>query len=425
MAVPRLLPQRLTANARRVVVRPFTLSREPRALNPPQIDRVTRIVKAVREMDNRTCQAELALVLADFENRHREIRSVFFERYNEIARELQLNEELREGDKLLIGAFFCHEYSFGAAALMNPSAVPHPNQDGVKPGELRFLMSLRAVGEGHISSIAFREGLLHGDGTITLSPDSDFAVAAGPAEEVDGHVVVRRRPHASLAETVIFPVTPAQRNGIEDLRLVRFAENSGDVSYYGTYTAYSGTTIASEFFATNDFQTIELRPLKGSAARGKGMALFPRKLNGSYAMIGREDNENLFLLHSEDLMTWNGGELILQPLHPWELVQLGNCGSPIEIDEGWLLLTHGVGAMRKYSIGAVLLDKADPTKVLGRSRAPLLSPSDDEREGYVPNVVYTCGALVHAGQLFLPYGIADSAVGFATIALSDVLGDLG
>ena len=264
----------------------------------------------------------------DFENRHREIRSVFLDRFNEIAHELQLTGEFRETDKLLIGAYFCHEYSFGAAALMNPSVVPHPDQDGLAAGELRFLLSLRAVGEGHISSIAFREGVLHGDGNITLAPDSDFAVAAGPAEWNDGYVTVRRRPNASLAETVIFPMTPAQRNGLEDLRMLRFIPDRGSAVYYGTYTAYSGTAIASELFITTDFQSFEFRPLKGAAVRNKGMAMFPRKLDGAYAMISRQDNENLFLLRSDDLLTWEAGDMILSPLHPWELMQIGNCGPP-------------------------------------------------------------------------------------------------
>jgi predicted GH43/DUF377 family glycosyl hydrolase len=425
MPAPCLLPQRLTANARRVVVRPFQMAPEPRGLNPVQLARARRIVDAVRAMNNRTCQAELALVLADFEARHREIRRVFLDRYEQVAAELELSDRLREVEKALIGAYFCHEYSFEAAALMNPSVVPHLDQSGLASGELRFVMSLRAVGEGHISSITFREGVLHADGSMTLAPSADFAVAAEVERADAGGVTVRRREGSSLDETVIFPVTPAQRNGLEDLRLVRFEDDDRGATYCGTYTAYSGTAIASELLTTRDFDRFELRPLAGEAARNKGMALFPKRLDGAYAMIGRQDNENLFLLRSDDLLRWEGGEKLLAPLHPWELVQIGNCGAPIEIDEGWLVLTHGVGAMRKYSIGAVLLDRADPAKVLGRSRAPLLSPSDEDREGYVPNVVYSCGGLVHAGRLFLPYGVADSAVAFASIALDDVLEGLG
>lgn len=423
MTVPRLLPQRLKAIASRVVVRPFQLAPEPRNANPVQTDRVRRVIETVRHMDNRTCQSELALVMADFGDRHREIRAVFLERFDEIAAEIGLNDECRESDRLLIGAYFCHEYSFGAAALMNPSVVPHPDQRDTAAGDLRILLSLRAVGEGHISSIAFREGTLHADGTIDLDQDSDFAVAAMPVEISANSVTIRRRPHAALSETVIFPVTPAQRNGIEDLRLVKF-QDGGDPVYYGTFTAYSGTAIASELFETRDFQTFELRKMHGTATHHKGLALFPRKLDGLYATIGRLDSESLFLLRSDDLLSWNDGAKILGPLHPWELIQIGNCGSPIELAEGWLVLTHGVGAMRKYCVGAALLDKRDPTQVLGRTAIPLLSPSDDDREGYVPNVVYTCGALVHERILLLPYGIADSAVGFASINVSDVLAGL-
>lgn len=423
MTVPRLLPQRLKANASRVVVRPFQLAPEPRNANPIQVDRVRRVIDSVRQMDNRTCQSELALVMADFGDRHREIRAVFLERFDEVAAEVGLNEECRESDRLLIGAYFCHEYSFGAAALMNPSVVAHPDQRDAAGGDLRILLSLRTVGEGHISSIAFREGMLHADGTIDLDQDSDFAVAAVPTESSANSVTVRQRPNALLSETVIFPVTPAQRNGLEDLRLVRFEED-GTPTYYGTFTAYSGTSISSELFVTRDFQSFDLRKMRGTATNHKGLALFPRKLDGLYAMIGRLDSESLFLLHSDDILTWNDGPKILSPFHPWELIQIGNCGSPIEIAEGWLLLTHGVGAMRKYCVGAALLDKRDPSQVLGRTAMPLLSPSDDDREGYVPNVVYTCGALVHQRILLLPYGIADSSVGFASIDVADVLASL-
>lgn len=424
MAVPRLLPQRLTANASRVVVRPFQLAQEPRSANPLQMDRVRRVIAAVREMDNRTCQSELALVMADFGDRHREIRSVFLERFAEIAAETGLGGECRESDQLLIGAYFCHEYSFGAAAMMNPSVVLHPEQNGVAPGDVRILLSLRAVGEGHISSIAFREATLHPGGDITLDPDSDFAVAAVPTQITPDVVTLKRRPNALLPETVIFPVTPAQRNGLEDLRLVRFVHEDGRIEFFGTFTAYSGTAISSELFVTGDFHSFELRRLGGPATQHKGMALFPRKLDGQFAVIGRLDNESLFLLRSDDLASWGGGEKFVSPQFAWELIQMGNCGAPIEIDEGWLVLTHGVGAMRKYCIGALLLDKRNPAKVLGRTQAPIISPSDDDREGYVPNVVYTCGGLVHSRILLVPYGIADTSIAFASFDVADVLASL-
>lgn len=421
----QLLPQRLYPDASRVVVRNFQLAVEPRGLNPASQARARRIVETVQAMDNRTVQAELSLVMADFENRHREMRHFFEERYAGIAADLGLIEPLREAERLLIGAYFCHEYSFEAAALMNPSVVPHPDQSGIAPGEIRFLLSLRAVGEGHISSITFREGILSDQGELRLTDDSPFAVASRPEIGEDGRVWAVRDGDGPLDETVLLPVTPAQRNGLEDLRLVHFTDADEGPLWYGTYTAFSGQAIASEMLITRDFRRFELRPLSGPAARNKGMALFPRKIDGDYAMLGRQDNENLFLIRSNDLFHWDEGVRIAGPLNPWELVQIGNCGSPVELDEGWLVLTHGVGPMRKYAIGAMLLDKDDPTRVIGRSRVPLLSPSDAERAGYVPNVVYTCGALAHAGRLFVPYGIADSAVGFASIELDELLTSLG
>lgn len=411
---------RLRPNPARVVIRNFQAAPETGRLNPASQARARRIIEAVQALDNRTIQAELSLVLGDFENRHREIRRFFEERYDTIAQELGLSDPLREAERELIGAYFCHEYSFEAAALMNPSVVPHPDQSGLRDGEVRFLLSLRAVGEGHISSITFREGILSADGDIDLFETTRFAVAARPETRTDGSVSLSRHP-GGLDETVLFPVTAAQRNGLEDLRLVRFQEGNEPPVYYGTYTAYSGSAIASELLVTHDFQRFDLHPLSGSAARNKGMALFPRRIDGAYTMIGRQDNENLFLLRSDDLFHWEEGKLLAQPIYPWELVQIGNCGAPVETDAGWLVLTHGVGPMRKYALGAMLLDKNDPGRVLGRSRVPLLSPSDAEREGYVPNVVYTCGALVHNDLLFVPYGVADSSVAFATVKLDELL----
>lgn len=421
----QLLPQRLYPNARRVVVRNFQLASEPRGLNPTSQARVRRVIETVQAMDNRTVQSELSLVLGDFENRHREVRRFFEERYAGIAADMGLVEPLRDAERLLIGAYFCHEYSFQAAALMNPSVVQHPDQSGLAPGEIRFLLSLRAVGEGHISSITFREGVLSDQGELRLAEESHLTVASRPEIGEEGHVWLVRQGDGPLDETVLLPATSAQRNGLEDLRLVHFDDPGNGPLWYGTYTAFSGTSIASEMLVTRDFRRFELRPLSGPAARNKGMALFPRKIGGGYAILGRQDNENLFLIRSDDLFHWEEGERIAGPLHPWELIQIGNCGSPIELDEGWLVLTHGVGPMRKYAIGAMLLDKDNPSHVLGRSRVPLLSPSDAEREGYVPNVVYTCGALAHAGRLFIPYGIADSAVGFASIEIAELLTSLG
>ncbi len=327
------------------------------------------------------------------------------------------------GDKRqqLIGAYFCHEYSYAAAALMNPSIVPHPDQSGLDKRTVRILMSLRAVGEGHISSIAFREGLVSSNGAFELAPEPPFATAADAPDldtiRGDGPATVYRQEDTNLSGMVIFPVTPAQANGLEDLRLTQFTHDDGAQEYFGTYTAYSGRNIRSELMRTTNFREIELIPMTGDASRNKGMALFPRRINGRYAMLGRQDNENIWLLYSDDITNWNGGEMLLTPRYPWEFTQIGNCGSPIEVDEGWLVLSHGVGPVRNYSIGAFLLDKDDPSRVLARTPEPIIRPNAQAREGYVPNVVYSCGGLVHGRTLVLPYAIADS---ITTVATMDV-----
>ncbi len=427
MSLLEILPIRMVAEPDRVVIRPFHVVADPRP-RPNETNRAQRIVKAVLDMDMRTCQSELALVNRDFGQRHWQTRQVFMQRYEELRDHMLLDDTMREERKELIGAYFCHEYSYTSAALMNPSVVPHPDQSGMMDGALRVVLSLRAVGEGHISSIAFREGILNHQGGFDLAPRPPFSIAARETEaasEANGMVTTAERfAEASLSGTVIFPFTQQQRNGLEDLRLVRLEDEEDGPIYCGTYTAFSGSNIASELLVTRDFRTFELKPMSGAAARNKGMAIFPRKVNGKYAVIGRLDGENLYFLQSDDLLHWETGTEILAPIYPWELVQSGNCGSPIEIDEGWLLLTHGVGAMRKYSIGAVLLDKEDPTRVIARTAQPILSPSDEDREGYVPNVVYTCGALVHNRRLFMPFGVADSSVGFSFIDIDELLASM-
>jgi predicted GH43/DUF377 family glycosyl hydrolase len=421
------LPDRLQAEPGRVVIRPFHIAADPNA--PPETSRARRIINAVLEMDMRTCQAELALVNKDFGQRHWQTREVYLDRYEQLKADNGLPDDLREERKALIGAYFCHEYSFTSAALMNPSIVPHPDQSGLLDGSMRIVMSLRAVGEGHISSICFREGILGANGDFSLMTPPPFAVAARaremPSPDNNMSTTAMSFREASLSGTVIFPFTSQQRNGLEDLRLLRLETEDGPPIYCGTYTAYSGYDIASEMLITEDFRTFRLQPLSGAAARHKGLALFPRKIDGVYAAIGRLDGENLYYLTSKDFLHWEEeGQPMLKPQFPWELVQMGNCGAPIEIDEGWLLLTHGVGAMRKYCIGAALLDKDDPTKVLGRTPHPLLSPSDDDREGYVPNVVYTCGAIAHGRRIFMPYAVADSSVTFCWVDIDTLLSEL-
>jgi predicted GH43/DUF377 family glycosyl hydrolase len=415
---------RLYANPARVVIRPFHLAWQTHNAEP---ERARRLIASVLDLDARTVRSELGLVFRDFEARHWQTREVFIARFEELEEQLGLSgKSLSAARKELIGAYFCHEYSYAAAALMNPSVVPHPDQSGLSAGACRIVLSLRAVGEGHISSIAFREGVVTPKRELDLMPEPPFATAAaarpGRAIAGGGPVSVRRHPKTTLSGTVIFPVTEAQRHGLEDLRLVRFTHPNGGTEWIGTYTAYSGAGISCELMRTEDFRRFDLIPLTGTAALHKGLALFPRMIGGRYVMSGRQDGENIFLHRSDRLDHWDDGELILKPRFPWELIQIGNCGSPIELDEGWLLLTHGVGAMRKYSIGAVLLDKDDPAKVLGRTPEPILSPLDHEREGYVPNVVYTCGAQKVGDDLFVPYGVADSSIAFAFMGVKELLG---
>jgi predicted GH43/DUF377 family glycosyl hydrolase len=415
-------PLRLQADPSRVVVRPFHIAIEGGS-TPGRPGRVRRIVDAVLALDEVAAEAELELVLRDFEARHWQTRNVFETRFSAIEKGLGLDRQAISPIKQqLIGAYFCHEYSYAAAALMNPSIIAHPDQSGLSDGAVRIAMSLRAVGEGHISSVAFREGIIGPGAHFELMAEPPFATSADTARELgNGAIEVHRHRDSSLSGTVLFPMTEAQRNGLEDLRLVEFTHEDGSTEWLGTYTAYNGSAIRSELLRTRDFRSFILAPMSGPAARNKGMALFPRKVGGEYMMIGRQDGENLFLLRSDRLDHWGEGELLLTPEYPWEMVQIGNCGSPIEIDEGWILLTHGVGAMRKYSIGAVLLDKEDPSKILARMTVPLLSPADEDREGYVPNVVYTCGGLRSGDLLFIPYGVADSSVAFAFVSIPDLV----
>ena len=418
---------RLHADPSRVVVRPFHIGWAPGGASS---GRTERLVGEVLELSVQDTRAELETVLKDFEARHWQTRRVFMTRYDEIEELMGLDgAEIGDEKRQLIGAYFCHEYSYAAAALMNPSAVPHFDQSGMPPGSMRILMSLRAVGEGHISSVAFREGIITASHELKLAPEPPFATAAdvqGSDEEQvpSGPVTVYRHRDSTLSGTVIFPITAAQSKGLEDLRLVHFTHDDGAVEWLGTYTAYNGSQIQSELLRTRDFRSFDLVPMTGPAARNKGIALFPRPVGGRYLAIGRQDGENLFLLDSDRLTHWEEGTRILEPHYPWELVQIGNCGPPIELDEGWLLLTHGVGAMRKYSIGAVLLDKDDPGKIIGRTEHPILAAADQDREGYVPNVVYSCGAIRHGDCLFLPYGVADSSVAFAFVPINGLVASM-
>ncbi|WP_081504339.1 glycoside hydrolase family 130 protein [Sphingomonas sp. PAMC 26621] len=367
----------------------------------------------------------LSEVSSGLKDRHRDVDATFRRRFEDLRPMLVDIDSVDAPRRELIGALFMEEYAFEAAALFNPSAVLHPDQQDVPPGCLRFVMSLRGIGEGHVSSVSFRTGIWTIGGGVEIDP-------VGPITQppvIDAAAVRAEMPHLKLncggshviSETVLFPVLPTQRQGIEDVRLVRFVEGNGEVTYYGTYTAFDGMQARSEMLVGTDFRSWEMRKLTGDAVGAKGMALFPRRINDRYFMLGRQDNESIWLLSSDDLFTWNAGAKLIEPRFPWEAVQMGNCGSPVEIDEGWLVLTHGVGAVRNYSIGACLLDRDDPSRVIARTPEPILSPSPEERDGYVPNVVYSCGAVVHGRELLIPYGVADSFTAFATARVDDLL----
>lgn len=411
----------------RVVVRPFKPATEPRDLNPTDKTRANHIVDRVLALDATTAAAQLTEVLENFQGRHRNLLETFEARADEMEEAFLHHATFSKTQRRLVGAYFLNEYSFEASALFNPSIVPHPDQTDASEGGRRFILSLRAVGEGHISSLTFRSGCIAADGSVTIDPTVRLASVPKVISRVPGSdgdsVEVVFKAEEDVSERVIFPITDSQSNGIEDARFVQF-DDDGRKVYYATYTAYSGRAIRSELIETSDFVSFRMSPLRGSAARNKGMALFPRRIEGRYAMIARQDNENLYLIYSDDLHSWDGGKAILKPQFPWEFVQIGNCGSPIELDQGWLLLTHGVGPVRKYSIGAALLDKADPSKVLARSREPLVRPEPSEREGYVPNVVYTCGAMRHGERIVLPYAVSDTFSNFATIKISTLLGTM-
>jgi predicted GH43/DUF377 family glycosyl hydrolase len=408
----------------RVIVRPFKPATEPRDLNPTDKTRANHIVARVLSLDPKVAASLLADVLENFQGRHRNLLETFELRADEMEDALAAHVTFSEIQRQLLGAYFLNEYSFEASALFNPSIVAHPDQRGTPEGGLRFILSLRAVGEGHVSSLTFRTGTIAADGSLAVDPTTRLASSPRIGNRISGplgdEVEVIFKEGLDISERVIFPITESQSQGIEDARFVEFSDG-GRKTYYATYTAYTGRAIRSELLETSDFLSFRMLPLHGTAARNKGMALFPRRIDGKYAMIARQDNENLYLIYSNDLYRWDGGQVILKPQFPWEFVQIGNCGSPIELDEGWLLLTHGVGPVRKYSIGAALLDKKDPTKVLARSVEPLLRPEPSEREGYVPNVVYTCGAMRHNDQIILPYAVSDTYSNFATIEIAALM----
>lgn len=421
----RTLPQILRPDPTRVVIRPFTPAEDPTGADSVQRSRIGRVVERVLALAPAALEANLSNVLSSLRHRHRDVDQILMRRYHEIAGRHLKGRAVSARQAMLIGAYMSEEYAFEAAALFNPSAVLHPDQTDVAPGAVRLILSLRAVGEGHVSSITFRTGVLSGQNRLRLTEPAPVMVAPRidvlPGSSADRPISLAYGPDVDTTAIVLFPVTVHQKHGMEDLRLVRFVEDDGKICYYGTYTALGGVTHRQELLRTTDFTSFELSPLKGAAAETKGLALFPHRIGGQFAMLGRQDHDGIWFLQSPDLETWETGARIVEPRFPWELVQIGNCGSPIEIAEGWLVMLHGVGPVRNYAIGACLLDKTDPSRLLARTNKPLISTSPKNRDGYVPNVVYSCGGIAHARTLFFPYGVADSYTAFAAIDIDHLL----
>jgi predicted GH43/DUF377 family glycosyl hydrolase len=457
-------------------------------------ERAIATIQSILAMTENEVRLSLSSVLRDYSLRHRNISAIFERHFNKIAHLfVQLNMDANSLDnklRMLIGSYFTMEYSVDSAALFNPSIVEHPYQSELDPGEKRVIISLRATGEGHISSIVFRTGILDKNGNLTLEPmgnmleeaqqikrhiydkksftkklkEMDFQSIVPPALILDklgdtftygelsksaqeartslhlaadkellisqivwlasSHYELQFSLDTNISERVIFPVSINEKNGIEDARFVKFTDDNGDIIYYATYTAYNGSTILPKLLYTKDFYHFNSLPVHGEIAQNKGMALFPRKINGKYAMLCRLDGFNNYIAFSDTVNIWREAKLIQQPKFPWEIIQIGNCGSPIETDKGWLVLTHGVGPMREYAIGASLFDLNNPEIEIGRLKSPLLSPNEKEREGYVPNVVYSCGSMIHNDKLILPYAMSDYASTYATINLNELLDEL-
>jgi predicted GH43/DUF377 family glycosyl hydrolase len=402
----------------RTVIRPFSFG-YPAAFDTTPT-RTQDVAARVMALEPATRDRMLQLLTEAMAVRHRNVNEVFLRRFEEVKGELTDMQIEEQRDKLLLGAYYSQEYAFESAALFNPSIVTLPDQDP-NDDSVRFIISLRGVGEGHISSVTFRTGTWDGGTNLVVDPPSSQGVPPRIESDNDGWVRMRADDSQDISETVIFPILPSQRQGVEDLRLVRFTDHDGVESVIGTYTAYDGKSARAELLRGIDQRTFEMRALTGEMSGYKGMALFPRRVDGRFAMIGRQDSVNMWLLYSDDLYNWDEGSRIMGPKYPWEFVQIGNCGSPIEIDEGWLVFTHGVGLIRGYCVGACLLDKDDPSKVLARTASPLLFPSAEQRGGYVPNVTYSCGALLHRRQILLPYAVGDEYSAFATGSVDDLL----
>lgn len=478
---------RLVPDARRVIAKPFLPGEE---VYPDGSSRLRLVLDRIMGMTEQAVTETLVEARRNFAGRHRDLDAVLERHAGIIAErlgEFEMVDAPLSLDRLhLIGAYFTHEYSIEAAALGNPSIVAAPDQSGLESGAVRFVMSLRAIGEGHRSSIEFRTGVIRADASVALDSASEYAVTGertphsydkhffttklddmAMLNEVEERVLTRLEDQFTMAELeaavdalddidrsisgettrvlhwlassnyrtsfpesidiserVLFPSGPTESHGMEDARFVRFTGDDGAITYYATYTAFDGHQILPQLIETADFTQFRVATLSGRSAHNKGMAIFPRQIDGKFVALGRHDNVNNFIMTSSDVRVWHEATVIQEPERPWELTQLGNCGSPLETDAGWLVITHGVGPFRRYTLGALLLDLDDPSRVIGHLKEPLLSPDDDERDGYVPNVVYSCGSMIHAGHLVLPYGYADVGARIATIQLDELLSRL-
>jgi predicted GH43/DUF377 family glycosyl hydrolase len=467
----------LSPDNSRVVLRRFT---------PHPENRITGIVQRILSLPESHVESRCNYLLARFSQRHLDLEKILLEHFESIKIHYDTDCKLSESRKLLIGAYFSNEYSFESAALFNPSIVPHPDQSNLPTNSLRFIMSLRAVGEGHISSLVFRTGVIDSKHHISIDDTSPFAavapvmpdliynkknfqhkIATMGFENDYSKILLNQLPEAftvnhltdlfaetaqdtsqfsesdlvtrdkilwlalsnygvkisdnqPLSHWILFPASPTEKNGIEDARFVKFTENDGEIKYYATYTAYDGKVILPQLLET-DFKHFKMKTLNGKAATNKGLALFPRRINHHFAMLSRQDNDSISLMYSKDIEHWQDTTRILRPEYDWEFFQTGNCGSPIETSKGWLVITHGVGPFREYSLGAILLDLDDPSKVIGRLAEPLIVPTDKVKGGYVPNVVYTCGCMLHQDQLIIPYALSDLQTTIATVDLNQLL----
>jgi len=457
-------------------------------------ERSKSIIRKVLDIPDEEAKTALSQVLRGYSKRHRSISKIFenhFNRLSHVLGEMNINpEDIQEHMKVLIGSYFTKEYSIESAAFFNPSIIEAPDQSELHLGEKRVILSFRATGEGHISSIVFRSGILDKNSDLLIEPvgrmldeaenikrhiynktafiaelnelqdnnknisskvfsklgeNFTYGELARSVKETkqelelstskerqlnqilwlaSSHYEIKFSLDTAISERVIFPVSANERNGIEDARFVKFIDENGEATYYATYTAYDGLSILPKLIETKDFYHFIIKPINGEIGRNKGMALFPRKINGKYAMLCRIDGVNNYIAFSDDINIWHEAKLIQEPKYPWEFVQIGNCGSPIETSEGWLVLTHAVGQMREYVLGASLFDIDNPEKEIGRLKTPLMTPNEKERDGYVPNVIYTCGAIVHNGVLGIPYAMSDYASAFASIDLEELLKEL-